>query len=248
MSAALKDLGIQSWCYREFKTIPSFITELKKAGVAATEVCGVQVDFSKEEAFPSVVKQFNDAGVKILSIGVQGMHNNPAVEEKYFKFCKEAGAKYMSVSFAPNGMWDAFRTAEKLADKYDMYLGIHNHGGYDWLGNGTMLEYIFKNTSKRIGLTLDTAWALDAKQDPIQWAEKFKDRLYGLHIKDFVFDKARNPEDVIVGTGNLKLKEFMATVKKNGFHGFTVLEYEADAHDPAPKLAKCVEALKVATA
>lgn len=110
-----ENLGIQSWCYRNFKTVPAFIAELKKAGVAATEICGVQVDFSAPATFAGAIKQFRDAGVDILSIGVQGMHGNVELETNYFEFLKLAGAKHMSVSFSPDGMWDAFRTAEKLA-------------------------------------------------------------------------------------------------------------------------------------
>ena len=58
----LKDLGVQSWCYRNFKTVPSLIEQLKKTGVGAVEICGVQVDFSKEETFAGAIKQFKDAG------------------------------------------------------------------------------------------------------------------------------------------------------------------------------------------
>ena len=82
----------------------------------------------------------------------------------------------MSISFAPEAMFDGLKNVEKLADQYDLKLGIHNHGGYDWLGNITILKYIFDHTSPRIGLHLDTAWAIDAMQDPIHMAEKFAAR------------------------------------------------------------------------
>jgi inosose dehydratase len=239
-------LGIQSWCYRNYKTISEFIPALKSAGVSATEICGVQVDFNKPETFAGAIKQLNDAGVKVLSIGVEHISSDAASARKRFEFLKAAGAKFMSVSFSPDGMWDAFRVAEKLADEYDVKLGIHNHGGYDWLGNDVMLDYIFKNTSPRIGLTLDTAWAMDARQDPIAWVEKYASRLYGVHIKDFTFDRARRSSDVIVGTGNLDLPKFLATLKKVNFKGFSVLEYEADAENPVPALSECVRAVQAA--
>lgn len=240
MGLSINDLGVQSWCYRNWKDLPGFLTQLKNSGVTATEICGVQIDFSKPEGFAAAIKTCKDAGVRILSIGVQGVGSDPAKEENYFKFCQQAGAKFMSISFAPTAMWDGLRATEKLADKYDVKLGIHNHGGYDWLGNTTILDYVFKNTSPRIGLCLDTAWALDAKQNPIEMAEKFKDRLYGVHIKDFIFDRARNSEDVVVGTGNLDLPKLAATLKKNNFNGYTVLEYEGDVNNPVPAISKCV--------
>jgi sugar phosphate isomerase/epimerase len=239
---SVPSFGIQSWCYRHFKTIPEFTQQLKAAGVSATELCGVQADFNKPETFDSVIEQFKQAQVKILSIGVQGIFGKPE-ERNYFEFCRKAGVKYMSVTFKPDGMWDAFKHAEKLAEEYDIQLGIHNHGGYDWLGNATILDYIFKHTSKRIGLTLDTAWAIDAKQDSVKLVEQFADRLVGVHIKDFTYTPDRMPHDVVIGTGNLDLPGFVKTLDKVGFKGFTVIEYEGDVENPVPALSECVKIL-----
>jgi len=240
MANNFEKLGIQSWCYRNFKEVPAFLTQLKKAGVTATEVCGVQVDFNKPATFASTVKQFNDAGVEILSIGVNGISGDPAKDTNQFEFLKAAGAKHMSVSFSPDGMWTAFKAGEKLAKKYGVRLGIHNHGGYDWLGNSTMLDYIFRNTGENIGLCLDTAWAIDAKQNPIHMVEKFGKRVSAVHIKDFTYNKAREPKDVVIGKGNLDLPGLLKALKKVGFSGPTILEYEGDVENPVPALKKCV--------
>ena len=50
----------------------------------------------------------------------------------------------------------------------------------------------------------------------------------GVHVKDFVYDRARNPSDVIIGEGNLKLPAFMAALKQINFTGPLVIEYEGD--------------------
>ena len=47
------------------------------------------------------------------------------------------------------------------------------------------------NKKLRIRFCIDTAWAVDVEQNPIQMAEKFADRLYGAHSEDFVFDRAQ---------------------------------------------------------
>jgi sugar phosphate isomerase/epimerase len=143
-------------------------------------------------------------------------------------------------------MFDGVKNIDKLAEKYDLKLGIHNHGGYDWLGNETILKYIFDKTSPRIGLHMDTAWALDARMKPIEWVEKFASRLYGVHVKDFVFDRARQSTDVIIGTGNLDLPKFMAALTQIKFSGPLVIEYEGDEKNPVPALKECVAALKKA--
>ncbi len=150
----------------------------------------------------------------------------------------------MSCDFGLDQTPACYRTAEKLADKYDVRLAIHNHGGRHWLGNVTTIDYVLKNTSERVGLCLDTAWALDAREDPIAMAEKFLPRLYGVHVKDFVFDRARNPEDVVIGTGNLNLPKLMSILKSAPKLGSTILEYEGSVENPVPALSQCVEEFK----
>jgi len=237
-------IAIQSWCFRNFKPLNEFLPQLKAAGVTATEICGVHADFKNPSSADSVLSQCNQAGVKIVAIGVEYLSGDYAKDKPRFEWCKAAGVKFMSISFPPEAMFDGVKNIEKLADEFDMHLGIHNHGGYDWLGNPTILKYIFAKTSRRIGLYIDTAWAIDAKQNPVEMAEKFIDRLIGVHIKDFVYDRARNPEDVIIGTGNLDLPKFVTLLKQSNFAGPLVIEYEGDEKNPVPALSECVLKLK----
>ncbi|CAN5437921.1 hypothetical protein BH09PLA1_BH09PLA1_03900 [soil metagenome] len=239
-------LAIQSWCYRHFKEVPAFIEQLKSTGVSATELCGVHADFSAPATFAKTIEQFKKADVKLVCIGVEYLSGDTEKDRPRFEFCKQAGIKHMSISFTPDSMFDGLKNIEKLAEQYDLKLSIHNHGGYDWLGNATILKYIFSKTSERIGLHLDTAWAIDAKQDPIKLAEQFSKRLYGVHVKDFVYDRARNPSDVIIGTGNLDLPKLMTSLSQMNFSGPLVIEYEGDEQNPVPALKDCVSALKAA--
>jgi len=237
-------IAIQSWCFRAFKTLPALIEQLKSSGVSATELCGVHASFTDAGTFAATIETFKKAGVGIVAIGVETLSGDIAKDRPRFEFCKAAGIKNMSITFAPAALDGGLKNIEHLADEYDMKLGIHNHGGYDWLGNGAILKYVFGKTSKRIGLHMDTAWALAAKQNPIQWAEQFADRMHGTHVKDFTFDRAGDPTDVIIGTGNLDLPKYIETLKKINFSGPLVIEYEGDEKNPAPALKECVAALK----
>jgi hypothetical protein len=42
-----RTIAIQSWCYRHFKEVPSFIEQLKSTGVSATELCGVHANIPR---------------------------------------------------------------------------------------------------------------------------------------------------------------------------------------------------------
>lgn len=237
-------IAIQSWCYRQFKSLPAFFQQFKGAGVSATELCAVHAGFTDPATFAATVAQFKNAGVSIVAIGVEHMTGDIAKDRPRFQFCQAVGAKNMSITFAPELLDRGFAGIERLADEYDVNLGLHNHGGFDWLGNSTILKYILGKTGKRIGLHLDTAWALASGEDPIKWAEQFAGRVHATHIKDFVFDRAGNPQDVIIGTGNLNLPKYLQTLKNINYTGPLVIEYEGDENNPSPALKECVSVLK----
>ncbi len=238
-----KGVGIQSFCFRGFSDNDAVATKLKQCGVSTIELCSVHVDFSNPDSFSGVIDAYRNAGVSIVSIGVNMLRGDEEAERHYFEFLKAAGAGFMSVTFDVASAPLCYRVAERLAEEYDVLLAIHNHGGRDWLGSAAMLGHVLATTSDRIGVCLDTAWALDSGEDPIALADRIGGRLYGVHFKDFVFGRDRKPEDVVVGTGNLDLPALAKIMEKHRFNGFAVIEYEGDVDDPVPALAECVAAV-----
>ena len=240
------ELGVQSYCFRHFKDNSKVVELVKECDLDAIELCGVHVDFNDESTFDDVIGLYGDAGVRIVSIGCENFKGDEAAERKRFEFVKKAGAKFIAANFGPDSVPDAYRVAEKLSGEYGVKLAIHNHGGHHWLGNSQMLSHVFANTTDAIGLCLDTAWALAARENPVKMAERFGERLYGIHFKDFVFDRVGSPEDVVIGTGALDLPGLIEVVKKADFSGYAVLEYEGDVEDPVPALKDCVKAVRSA--
>ena len=154
-------LGLQSFCLRGYKSTAEVIARLKECGLASIELWGGHADFADAAGYDAIVEQYEHAGVAIVSTGANTLANNEEKERDYFKFARRAGSKLMTVNFDMNTLPDCFRTAEKLAEEFDMRLGIHNHGGHHWLGSVQALSYVLGNTSKRIGLTLDTGHTHD---------------------------------------------------------------------------------------
>lgn len=238
------NLGVQSYCFRNFKDNKKVAEMVKELCLDKIELCGVHCDFTDTSKFNEVISIYRDNGVEIVSIGVQGFKNDEATERKYFEFLKMCGGKYMSVDFDINTIPGCFKLADKLAEEYDVKLGIHNHGVSHWLGNVQGLSYVFSNTSVRIGLCLDTAWALDSKANPIEWVDKFKERLYILHLKDFKFDSLCKPEDIVLGEGTLNLEKILEKLKDINFSGLSIIEYEGNPENPSSDIKKGIENLK----
>jgi sugar phosphate isomerase/epimerase len=241
-----RNLAVQSYCFRHYTAIPDLIGQIRKLGLTRTELCAVHADFNAPASFPGILKQFREAGIQIASIGVQYFHGDPQ-EEHWFDFARQAGASMISTHFVLAKIPAVFDTCAKLAEKYDLQLGIHNHGGYDWLGNVAMLEHLLKNLHPRIGLCIDTAWCLQAAGNPVEWAEKFRDKLFGIHLKDFVFDRAGKWADTIVGKGNLDLAGFLKSALAAPHLTAVTLEFEGKPVDPGPELQQCIAAVRAAT-
>ena len=239
------NLAVQSYCYRDTKALPDLIAQIKATGLDATELCAVHANFGDPATHAATIAAFKTGGVRIAAIGVESMTGDEAKDRPRFEFCKAAGVPNLSISFGPELMDDGFaglKRVDALAAEYGVKVGIHNHGGYDWLGTEKILAYVFKHT-KHVGLHMDTAWAIDAKQDPTKWVEQFADRLVGVHVKDFLYNERRQWRDVVIGTGILDLPAFVAKLNSVGFAGPLVIEYEGDAANPVPALRECVAKL-----
>ncbi len=246
MPAFIDNMAVQSYCFRNTKDNKQVAQHVKAIGLSRIEVCGVHANFNEPATFDGVIKTYADAGVKIVSIGVETFGPDEAAARKRFDFAKAAGCKIISANFKPDTFLATLPVVYKLCGEYDIKLAIHNHGGYHWLGSGEILNWVFSFTRCCIGLNMDTAWALDARQNPVEWADKFAKRLYAVHLKDFVFDCARKSTDVVVGEGNLDLPALIKTMEKNGFAGEAIVEYEGDIDNPVPALTNCVKKIRAA--
>jgi sugar phosphate isomerase/epimerase len=236
----VKRLGIQSWCFRGYKDHPAVISALKACGVTRLEMCGVHFDPTSGPDCGPVIDLYKEHGITLSAYGVHGFGADRAKARKVFEFAARAGFDTISANLGPGGL----ETVEALCKEFGKKVAIHNHGRRHHLGSVEALNDLFSRASSNVGLCLDTAWMLDSGWDPVEVARQFRERLYGLHIKDFVFDRAGKPEDVVVGKGNLNLDGLIQWLIASDFQGYLTLEYEGDVENPIPPTAKCVQAVK----
>jgi sugar phosphate isomerase/epimerase len=80
-------------------------------------------------------------------------------------------------------------------------------------------------------------------QDPVEMLEKYKDRLYDMHMKD-VSKAAENGSPVEIGRGVIDIPGVIKTLKKFNYTGTMAFEFEKDDADPLPGLAESVGYVK----
>jgi sugar phosphate isomerase/epimerase len=244
------DFGVQSFCFRHFKDNAVVAAKVKAIGLAKIEVCAVHADFNNPAAFKDVVKIYADQGVSIVSIGVQTFHGAD-IEKSWFECAALAGAKHISAHFGVASYLQAIPKVRAWSREFGIRVGIHCHGGYMFGGSPDILEHLIGLGGPEIGVCIDTAWAMQIGPrlgNPVEWTERFAGKIYGVHFKDFTFERNGKWTDVIVGTGNLDLPAFAKGLVKNGFDGMSVIEFEADVENPDPALKRCVESMRAALA
>ncbi|MDQ8202316.1 sugar phosphate isomerase/epimerase [Pelagicoccus sp. SDUM812003] len=244
--ALLDTLAVQSYCFREFKESAEVASKTREIGLDHIEVCELHADFRNPNEWKRIVEIYESFGVSIVSIGVQTFDGNED-DESFFECAAIAGAKHISAHFKVGTFPKAVAQVRSWCDKYGIKVGIHNHGGYLFGGSPDVVEQLIGLGSPQVGLCMDTAWALQIgpnNGNPIDWANKYSEFLYGIHFKDFVFDRNGAWKDTVVGDGNLDLPKLLATLKAQGFDGVGILEYEADPENPVPALKACVEKMR----
>jgi sugar phosphate isomerase/epimerase len=244
------DFGVQSWCFRETKDNEALAGKVRAIGLDKVELCGVHGDFSHPESFGSVVETYRAGGVSIISLGVQTF-TGAAEERAWFESAAMAGARHISAHFQVDSYVRALPKVRRWSREFGVRVGIHCHGGYLFGGSTDVLDHLTALGGPEVGVCIDTAWAMQIGPqhgNPVEWAKRYAGRVYGVHFKDFVFERNGQWEDVVVGTGTLDLPAFARALRDNGFDGMSVIEYEAHPDHPDPELKRCVESMRAVLA
>ncbi|HEY0257919.1 MAG TPA: sugar phosphate isomerase/epimerase [Candidatus Methylacidiphilales bacterium] len=247
MSKAL-DFGVQSYCFRETKNNADLAKMVREIGLDKIEICGVHADFNNVPAFKEVVQTYREAGVSIVSFGVETFVGAEK-ERNVFECAALAGAKHISAHFKVDSFPEAIKKVQKLSDEFGIRVGIHCHGGYSFGGQPDVLDYLIKLGSPQIGVCIDTAWCIQIGPylgKPVEWVKRYAGHIYGIHYKDFTFEPNGQWVDTVVGEGNLDLPAFVQALDSHGFDGMAVIEYEGDVKNPVPALKNCVKAMRSA--
>jgi len=130
--------------------------------------------------------------------------------------------------------------AEKVANEFRLDLVFHPHVATH-VETPEECEKFFDATSHtNIGLCLDTGHCVYGLGDSVMEAEKYKNKLRFVHIKDCnnkVLDDARRNKwtfeeaiehqvFTIIGQGNIDFPAFFRTLARNGYSGWSVVEQD----------------------
>ena len=130
--------------------------------------------------------------------------------------------------------------AERVANEFGLDLVFHPHVA-TYVETPEECERFYDATSHtNVGLCLDTGHCVYGRGDSVKEAEKYKDKLRFVHIKDCnnkVLEEARRNKwtfeeaiehkvFTVIGKGDIDFPAFFRTLLKNGYTGWSVVEQD----------------------
>lgn len=228
-------LGLASYTLRSLN-LDDVIKVSKRLGLNSIALKSMHLPLeASADELKAMAAKVRDAGIRLYGAGVIYMKNEQEVETT-FKYA--VAAQLEMIIGVPNH--ELLPLVNEKVKATNIKLAIHNHGPGDEMYSSPNDVYAkIKDLDKRIGFCIDIGHVIRIGQDPIALIEKYKDRLYDLHIKDV--DRAiAEGTPLEIGRGIIPIPKVIKALKKINYQGVMAIEYEKDGDDPVPGLAESV--------
>ncbi len=184
-----------------------------------------------DEHIAALKAKLQASGVKAVS----AYFNNAVFQDKdkaeanvrkLFDFARKLGLR--GLTGEPPA--DQLDLVEKMVKEYDLQFCFHNHPKdparpdyKNW--NPAYLITLMEKRDPRMGFSVDTGHLSRSGVDTVETFKLFKGRTLSVHLKD-VKEAKKESIDLPYGQGIGNISGALAELKKQGFHGHVVVEYE----------------------
>ena len=201
---------------------PEQQAEAQKAAAARADEMRKWRSSISMDKFKDVRKKFNDEGIDVRLLTFN-MNVNSTKDEDIdygFQMAKALGVRGITTSTQVS----MAKRIAPFADKYQIMVGFHGHDQVD-RPDEVSTEETFKAVmaaSKYHGANLDIGHYTAANGDPIDFIQKYHDRITNLHLKDRKKDHGPN---VPWGEGDTPIKPVLQLLKKTRYDIPANIEY-----------------------
>ena len=234
LAAAAQDikLAVQAYTFRD-RSFVETVETAKRLGIKYIEMYPGQklggdmegnTDYNKisPEMVVKLKKFIDDSGVRVVSYGVTGAGS----EEQWDKlagFARAIGIETIQIEISKDR--GKFDLAEKMAEKHDLQIAIHNHRQEEGKPEGILKQ--LEGRSPRVRAGCDIGHWMRAGVTPLDGVRLLKGKWCTMHLVDVEkIVTEGHSRDVPYGTGAGNLKGVMDELKSQGFKGYVTLEYE----------------------
>lgn len=228
-------IGMAGFTFARFD-VDKTIEMMKRIGVTYLSLKDFHLPLnSSQEKINEVMAKFRSAGINVYTLGVIYMKTPESVNQA-FAYAKMAGVKM--IVGAPD--YELLPLVEQKVKENDIRIAIHNHGPDNPLyPNATDIWEHIKAMDLRMGICIDIGHTTRDGQDPSVDIEKYKDRIFDVHIKD-VDKPSKEGKTIEMGRGVIDIPKVVSTLRKTGYSGKCSLEFEKDMGDPLAGIAESI--------
>ncbi len=252
-----KEISIQLYTVRKFQPYAPILEFIKSVGIDNIELFGLEslnVDVFKN------ILEANELTVDSSHIAYESLND---VQDIILR-ANKLGIKHIIVPAPPSKTNKEFKESFDL-DEYEwttfgknlssyvsifedsgLTLGYHNHS-YEFipLPSGKLPIECMMEHNANLKLEIDIGWAVAGGADPIEWINKYSNKIIACHLKDF-FDKEKNMLDhenqSAVGDGFINWSQLISLILKTNCDLF-ILEHD-DPSDYEVYISKSIANLQ----
>jgi sugar phosphate isomerase/epimerase len=246
-------LGIATYTFRNFERAKAIemIRQVRTPWISVKNTPRQLATNSTPDQARAARREFDDAGLKVMSIGNIDMTHAATVDDlrPLFELAKNFGAPMMVCAPTHANL----PAVERLVREYDIRIAIHNHGTEDkhFPSAQSVLDAV-SGLDPRCGLCMDVGHAYRAVRtprlkesdaarsgetvyadDPVKAIALARARLFDMHIKDLT-DLTGRDTQCDVGDGEIPVPAIFQELKKIHYQGCVNLEYEINGDNPLP--------------
>jgi sugar phosphate isomerase/epimerase len=237
-------IGVITYSYRSMpQDLESLIQQIKESGINAVELMGDPVELylarpkdpeeikkwrssiSMDE-FKKVKNKLEKEGIHIYAYKPNLLHKNSTDEEVEFamRSAKALGATSVTTELMVNAPQHSERLG-RIAAKYKMYVGYHNHlQGNDLAWNTVLDQNNFNSVNLDCGHYI-AAGGNNTVQSLLAYIENNHKRISSIHMKDRK-SKANGADNLKWGEGDTPIKEILLLLKNKKYNIPVTIELE----------------------
>ena len=170
-------------------------------------------------------------------------------DHELYKRAEDLKMKYITVGSGSYVKADWQGAIKKVAEvarvarKHGLTLNYHNHTEeLELIGGKHALALLTEQTDPElVKIELDTHFAMKAGENPLEWIERFANRMPLLHIKDI---KLSEKKVIEIGDGDLDIENVWKMAERIGVQWAIVEFHNIAGHAPLDSAQRCISNLK----